>query len=219
MEFNESNLSQENNCQLDSSTGTDLAICEYGGPPIREIALVNIGINDSIQARLQTREDVVDDYAEAMRNGAVFPPLTVYLERDTYLLADGLHRYRAAERAGQTNFRCEVRRGGLRDAILFAAGANATHGCPRSKKDKRRAVLKLLNDDEWRRWADREIARLCNVSHQLVAKLRQVTGPATSERTCRNKHGGKRKMNVKNIGKSPHRAHLPPRRLQRSHRP
>jgi hypothetical protein len=26
-------------------------------------------------------------------------------------------------------------------------------------------------------------------------------------------------MNVKNIGKSPHRAHLPPRRLQRSHRP
>jgi hypothetical protein len=91
--------------------------------------------------------------------------------------------------------------------MLFAAGANATHGCPRSTADKRCAVLKLLNDDEWGSWADREIARHCHVGHQLVAELREVTGRATSERKFRSKHGSVGKMKIGKIGqKSRHKS-------------
>ena len=86
--------------------------------------------------------------------------------------------------------------------MLFAAGANATHGRQRSNEDKRCAVLKLLNDSQWRTWSDREIARHCHVSHQLVARLRRDTGRATSERKFRTKHGSVSKMDIGAIGKS-----------------
>jgi hypothetical protein len=65
-----------------------------------------------------------------------------------------------------------VHEGGRRDAILFAVGANATHGLRRTNADKRRAVLTLLHDPEWRQWSDSEIAHKCRVSRPLVAEMR-----------------------------------------------
>jgi hypothetical protein len=171
--------------------------------PIRPIALDQIRTDERVQARAKVVPKVVDDYTDAMREGDEFPPLVVFQEGGTNTLADGFTRYAAAKLAGRTSINCEVRAGGLRDAILFAAGANATHGCPRSTADKHCAVLKLLNDDEWCKWSDREIARRCHVGHQLVAELREVTGRATSERKFRSKHGSAGKMNVEKIGKKP----------------
>ncbi|HZF40417.1 MAG TPA: helix-turn-helix domain-containing protein [Blastocatellia bacterium] len=42
--------------------------------------------------------------------------------------------------------------------------------------DRRRAVLTLLNDAEWSRWSDREIARRCGVSPDTVGRLRRSGG-------------------------------------------
>jgi hypothetical protein len=61
----------------------------------------------------------------------------------------------------------------LHDAVLFSCGANAAHGVPRTNEDKRRAVLKLVQDAEWAHWSDREIAKGCNVAHPLVAQCAQ----------------------------------------------
>jgi hypothetical protein len=38
--------------------------------------------------------------------------------------------------------------------------------------DKRRAVLTLLEDPEWREWSDSAIAQQCHVSRPLVAEMR-----------------------------------------------
>jgi hypothetical protein len=38
-------------------------------------------------------------------------------------------------------------------------------------------VETLLNDPQWRKWADRTIARRCNVSHPFVAKVREELTP------------------------------------------
>lgn len=43
-----------------------------------------------------------------------------------------------------------------RDALLHAAGANDAHGIRRTSKDKRKAVMALLTDEEW---SGREIVR------------------------------------------------------------
>ncbi|SFI85528.1 hypothetical protein SAMN02799642_02923 [Methylobacterium brachiatum] len=67
---------------------------------------------------------------------------------------------------------CDVRQGGLRDAILHSAGANAAHGLRRSNADKRRAVLMLLQDEEWGQWNNSEIARRCAVDEGLVRRMR-----------------------------------------------
>jgi hypothetical protein len=192
--------------QLKASTARADAPTATPGP-IRPIALDEIRIDECVQARAKIVPEVVDEYAVAMRKGDEFPPLVVFQEADTSILADGFTRHAAAKRAGRTSINCDVRPGGLRDAMLFAAGANATHGRPRSTADKRCAVLKLLNDDEWGIWSDREIARHCHVGHQLVAELREVTGRATSERKFRSKHGGVGKMKIGKIGqKSRHKS-------------
>ena len=182
---------------VDAATAT-------GGPDC-PIALDKIRIDERVQARAQIVPEVVDEYTEAMREGDEFPPLAVFQEGYTYILADGFTRHAAAKRAGRTSINCEVRAGGLRDAMLFAAGANATHGRSRTTADKRCAVLKLLNDDEWGIWSDREIARHCHVGHQLVAELREVTGRATSERQFRSKHGGVSTMKIGKIGQKSRR--------------
>jgi hypothetical protein len=67
---------------------------------------------------------------------------------------------------------CEVRQGTIRDAILYSVGANANHGIRRTNADKRRSVLRLLNDGEWGKWSDRKIADQCGVSHTFVAQVR-----------------------------------------------
>ncbi|AFZ44358.1 protein of unknown function DUF1643 [Halothece sp. PCC 7418] len=44
------------------------------------------------------------------------------------------------------------------------------------KQDKRKAVVTLLQDEEWSQWSDRAIARQCQVSHHTVAKIhRELT--------------------------------------------
>lgn len=68
-----------------------------------------------------------------------------------------------------------MRAGTRRDAILYAVGANATHGLPRSNADKRRAVETMLRDEEWVVWSDREIARRTQTSAPFVAKVREET--------------------------------------------
>ena len=70
-----------------------------------------------------------------------------------------------------------MRRGTARDAILYAVGANDTHGLRRSQADRRNAVLTLLRDPEWTRLSDRKIADAARVDHKTVARTRrELTG-------------------------------------------
>jgi hypothetical protein len=89
--------------------------------------------------------------------------------------------------------------GSARDAVLAAAGANATHGIRRTNADKRHAIERLLADPEWSRWSDHEIARACHVDHKTVGRVRrEVTGEFPSERsvTYRDRHGNLSQMRM-----------------------
>lgn len=96
-----------------------------------------------------------------------------------YWLWDGFHRLDAHKKAGCTSIRANVKQGTRRDAVLASVGANNNHGLRRTNDDKRRAVITLLNDAEWVKWSDREIAQQCKVSHTFVGKMRQDLHLAT----------------------------------------
>jgi hypothetical protein len=117
------------------------------------------------------------------------------------------HRIIAAEELGLVEITADVREGTRRDAILYAVGANAAHGLKRTNRDKRNAVMLLLRDPEWSAWADREIARICAVTHPFVGKLRSslvtVTSEPSAARTYTTKHGTTSTMMVSNIGAKP----------------
>ena len=168
------------------------------------LALQQIRTDGGTQPRQAIDADVVDDYGEAKRNGATFPPVTVFYDGSDYWLADGFHRVAAARQMGATGISADVRQGSRRDAILHSVGANADHGLRRTNADKRRAVLALLHDKEWSQWSDREIARRCAVGHAFVSKLRAESSLSTKDsepRTYTTKHGNTSTMNTTNIGR------------------
>lgn len=141
---------------------------------MKTIKIAEIRIDGGTQPRSSISEELVAEYAEAIQDGATFPPVTVFHDGAAHWLGDGFHRYHAHRQAGLDGIQADVREGTRRDAILFSVGANNDHGLRRSNDDKHKAVLTLLRDAEWSAWSDREIARQCSVSRDLVASVRRA---------------------------------------------
>lgn len=139
---------------------------------VQPVKIAKIRRDGGTQPRAQLFDNVVADYAEDMRQGSEFPPVTIFFDGEEYWLADGFHRVSAKEAIGEKEVVSEIHSGTQRDAVLYAVGANATHGLRRTNADKRRSVEQLLRDFEWRRWSDNAIAQRCGVSHPFVSKLR-----------------------------------------------
>ena len=169
------------------------------------LPLADIRIDGGTQSRAGLNQDVVLDYTQAMQADAQFPAVTVYYDGSTYWLADGFHRIAAAKEADLKEFPVEVKQGTLRDAILHSVGANGRHGLRRNNEDKRRAVTILLEDSEWSKWSNREIAERCDVGHALVNDLRRSLDGESSDptRAYTTKHGTTATMNTANIGHKP----------------
>ncbi len=131
---------------------------------------------DAISAGMQVRagldDTTVADYAEAMREGAKFPPVEVYSDGSEFILADGFHRLAAARQCGLQNILAEVHQGTSEDALRHALGANAAHGLRRSNADKRRCVTLALQ--RWPKLSNRAIADICAVGAPLVGHVRLV---------------------------------------------
>jgi FtsZ-binding cell division protein ZapB len=150
-----------------------------------------IRIDKGTQSRVAISQDTVDDYARQMDDGAKFPPVIVFHDGLEYYLADGFHRYFANVKLKNKGIAADIINGTLREAILYSLKANKAHGLRPSNEDKRNAVIKMLNDHEWKEWSDREIARHCGVSHVFVAKMRKEVagGEVQSTRKFKNKAG------------------------------
>jgi len=119
-----------------------------------------------------TNAATVAEYAEALRAGAAFPAIVCYRDsKGALLLADGWHRVEAAEQAGLLELPADIREGSRKDALLFSAASNASHGLRRTNLDKRRAVELVLAACP--KWSDRRIAEACGVSHPFVAAVRR----------------------------------------------
>lgn len=143
------------------------------GENMKYLNLEQIRTDGGTQTRTAISQEVISEYAEAMSEGDEFPAVVVFHDGNDYWLADGFHRVAACRAARIDEVSADVQSGTLRDALLFAAGANSQHGFRRTNADKRMAVRRLLEDKEWSGWNDSEIARRCRVSHPMVAHMRK----------------------------------------------
>jgi ParB-like chromosome segregation protein Spo0J len=154
-----------------------------------KVKISDIVLDPAAQARIELSEQVVCEYAEAMKAGDDFPVPHLVFDGFIHYVADGHHRVKAARLAGLTEIDAIVTNGSLRDAVLIAVGANTSHGLRRTLEDRRKAVRILLADEEWGQWSDAEIARACKVSRELVAKMRSQSGGIPEVVQCNR--GGK----------------------------
>jgi ParB-like chromosome segregation protein Spo0J len=141
-----------------------------------EVELVEVRrlvFDRELQMRTKTNDETIADYAEKMEAGQVFPAIRVIRVGEQLLVVDGWHRGLAAQKAKQTAIPASIQDGTRRDAILAAISANGDHGLQRTNEDKRRAVVKLLQDAEWCKRPARELGELAKVSHQHVNNLRK----------------------------------------------
>lgn len=170
---------------------------------IQLVEIAKIRRDGGTQPRAQLYSEVVAEYVEDMEKGAEFPPVTVFFDGKEYWLADGFHRVQAKEATGAKEIKADVHLGENRDAVLYAVGANASHGLRRTNADKRRAVERLLRDHEWKLWSDNAIAKQCGVGHPLVGRIRKEIQSTTRDDPPTLRRGmDNRLINTSKIGKS-----------------
>lgn len=96
----------------------------------------------------------VDQYAQAMKDGAKFPPVEAVLDisdtpdKGTYWVWDGFQRVGAYGLAGIKEIPVNVRPGTFADALMLSLRQNSENSVlPRTKDDARRAVFALLDNE------------------------------------------------------------------------
>ncbi len=183
-------VSQEATDRRPADEGLKLALgLKDPDAPIR-LPISKVRRDGGTQPRAQLDTATIQEYAEDMARGDVFPPGVVFDDGTDYWLARGFTRTAAAELLGWTEFDYIKKQGTQRDAILFSVGENADHGLRRANADKRRAVLTLLEDAEWSNLPNREIARLCHVDEKTVRNFRNF--PLTAEFPQLDENKGKK---------------------------
>lgn len=138
------------------------------------IKLIDIVIDAGTQQREKINNEIVAEYAEAIKCGSKFPAVTVFFNGAEYYLVDGFHRYNAIKDAGGIDeIFADVIDGTKREAVLYSLGVNDTHGIRLTNADKRKAVNTMIDDEEWKYWTDSAIAKNCKVTQPFVSKVRR----------------------------------------------
>lgn len=140
---------------------------------VKNLSIDVIRTDGGTQMRAELTSEVYMDYRDKWLAGVEFDPVDVFHDGAAYWLADGFHRFYGAREAKRGSIPCRLHQGTQRDAILFACGANASHGLRRTNADKRRAIEAMLNDDVWVTWADNKIAEQAAVDQSFVSKVRR----------------------------------------------
>lgn len=172
---------------------------------MKKIDISAIRTDGGTQARLKLDYDVVKEYAECMKDGEKFPPVTVFHDGSEYWLANGFHRYFATKSNGELEIECEVKQGTLDDAVLYAFSADGRQGLSRSDEDKRSIIIRMLQHPVWGKWSNAEIAKHVGVSKMTVGRVKaslEKDNPAPTKKTYKDKHGNESTIETKNIGKT-----------------
>jgi hypothetical protein len=172
---------------------------------VKTLNLLNIRIDGGTQARLQLNQEVVAEYAEKMRDGEVFPPVTVYFDGSEYWLADGFHRYFATKANAKASIDADVENGTQQEAKKYSWKANSRRGLRLNHDDFRNIILAMLSDEETKTWSNRQIAEWVGVSHSTVNRIKSSLEQSSSETTEKkyiNKHGKESVMKTEKIGKT-----------------
>ena len=164
------------------------------------------------QARGETSDETIREYAEAMENGTRFPPITVFLdlENEQYILADGFHRLFAHLRVKPNDpIITEQYLGDFWAAQWYSICANQSHGFRRTNKHKRNAIELAFFNPNGAGKTDGALSDELGLSPQFVQKVRkemEADGRLTIVESRIGKDG--RVYNISNIGKAPEQTYI-----------
>jgi hypothetical protein len=176
---------------------------------MKELNIADIRIDGGTQIRKQLNQDKVDEYAQQMDDGVVFPPITVFFDGSSNWLASGFHRLFGEKKRGSATIKAIVKNGTTEDATLFALGDNK-HGLNMTAEDYRRSIEIMLKHPKWSEWSNIKIAEWIGTSAMTVGRVKKERNIKPAETvTYVDKHGKEAKMKTANLGKKPKPAEKP----------
>lgn len=150
-------------------------------PVLVEVAVADLICDERTQVRAAESEEAIESYAEAMKNGAKFPPPIVFRDEDGNLwVSEGHHTIKASRRRGVERIMVDLRQGTAKDARMHAYASNWMHGVQLTLADKTRIVRGLIEDTDW---SNRKIAdHVRFLSHEKIRLIRrQMKGETTKK--------------------------------------
>jgi hypothetical protein len=165
------------------------------------LEIKKIRTDGGTQSRKSIDPKWVRDYAENMKEGAIFPKPVVFNDGKHYWLADGFHRVAAHKSNGALEVEVDERKGSVRDAKLFAIRANNQHGRNMTAEEKRDNIIMMIKDEEWGKWSDDRIAKEGGVSRITVFRIRKKLEseqevPKKQAKKYVDKHGNESEMDL-----------------------
>jgi protein gp37/ParB-like chromosome segregation protein Spo0J len=138
----------------------------------------------AMDARLQPRANMdtalIQEYADAMGRGDVFPPVHVVTDGTSSWLVDGWHRVLAAKSLGLAELPATVQPGAFEDAEDYTLTVNRSHGLRRTHADVQAAIRRALLMPRWVERSDAWIGRHIGCNDKTVSGSRERM-EATSE--------------------------------------
>lgn len=154
------------------------------------VKINEIEVNEKFQSRIGFNVSKLAEYKALIEDGEEFPPISVFKVENRLILVDGFHRQRAYREIGRDEIKVKiVGKGDEREAYLESIKANTKHGMQRSKNDVIKALEKLLEDNEWRKWSEREIARTVSCTTYMVRKIKDKLGIESEVTKYKDKNG------------------------------
>jgi hypothetical protein len=169
---------------------------------MKKINILNIRIDGGTQPRQEINYEVVKDYAELMREGVAFPPVTVFFDGAEYWLADGFHRYHATKSNANATIEAEVINGSVDDAEEYSFSANGKRGYELTQEDKKAIIRRMLLKERYAEWSQARIAKHVGVSAMFVSRVKASMEIKDESKTKKFiKDGVEKEMDVSNIGR------------------
>jgi hypothetical protein len=146
---------------------------------LKKIHIDTIRLDGETQSRAELNTQKIDEYADLMKEGTAFKPITVFHDGKDYWLAAGFHRYFAQKKNKITAIDADVREGTVDDALIFSLGSNKDHGIQTTTEDNRYAVSIIKK--RWPTWTNTMIAKHIGVSSMTVGRLIKSLSDGTEE--------------------------------------
>lgn len=120
-------------------------------------------------------QELTDEYAEAIKNGAKFPPVKAVEDKEhkTLWLYDGFHTLAAHGKLGKTHVEADVIEGDFDKALELSWQSNSEHGEKRKKGDMKNVLRSFFGTKpKMRKAAGHEIARQTKISERWCRAIR-----------------------------------------------
>ena len=105
-----------------------------------KINLADIKIDATTYIRAGIDHTVAEEYARLMKEGAVFPPVSLYSDGEHIRVCDGHHRLEAMAKNGEKEVDALILTGDRESMLLTALRENSQHGVRLTGDDRRHAI-------------------------------------------------------------------------------